>query len=94
MKKENRLSEIRDAERISHTKIYSKATLFEKGTWLEKPIKTVVDLFPFLDLHNPLRILDLGSGIGRNSIPFAQRYRDIECEIECVDILALAIDKL
>lgn len=86
------LNEIRSAERLSHLKTYADIALFEKGTWLEKPIKAVTDLFPYLDQHSKLRILDLGSGIGRNSIPIAQRYPD--CRIECVDILEDAIQKL
>lgn len=86
------LTRIRDAERDSHLKAYANMSLFEKGTWLEKPIKAVTDLFPYLDQHSKLRILDLGSGIGRNSIPIAQRYPD--CKIECVDILDYAVKKL
>lgn len=86
------LNEIRRAERLSHLKTYADVALFEKGTWLEKPVKAVTDLFPYLDQHSKLRILDLGSGIGRNSIPIAQRYPD--CRIECVDILEDAIQKL
>ena len=41
-----------------------------------------------------LRILDLGGGVGRNCIPFAQEYHDISCKIERVDLLDLAIEKL
>lgn len=86
------LTRIRDAERDSHLKTYSHTVLFEKGSWLEKPIRAVTDLFPCMDQYKKLRILDLGSGIGRNSIPLAQRYPD--CKIECVDILEYAIERL
>jgi len=89
-----RLEEIRSAEEKSHIEIYSSATLFEKGTWLNRPIKTVMDVLPLFKENKRLRVLDLGSGVGRNSIPIAQAYGDIECSIECVDILDLAIEKL
>lgn len=33
------LNSIREAEKASHIEIYSAAKLFEKGTWLQKPVK-------------------------------------------------------
>ena len=42
----DRLTEIREAEKASHLEIYSTAELYEKGSWLQKPIKTVLDLLP------------------------------------------------
>jgi SAM-dependent methyltransferase len=39
-----------------------------------------------------LRVLDLGSGVGRNAIACAARLP--ESQVECVDILPLAIEKL
>lgn len=38
--------------------------------------------------------MDIGSGVGRNSIPVAQYFKDIRCRIDCIDILDLAIQKL
>ena len=35
------LKSIREAERESHLEIYSTAKLFESGSWLQKPVKTV-----------------------------------------------------
>jgi SAM-dependent methyltransferase len=90
----HKLVEIRSAEQKSHIAIYSSATLFEKGTWLNRPIKTVMDMLPLFKEYQRLCVLDLGSGVGRNSIPIAQAYSNIECKIECVDILNLAIEKL
>ncbi len=40
------LKSIRDAEKASHIEIYSSAKLFESGSWLQKPVKTVTDLIP------------------------------------------------
>ena len=40
------------------------------------------------------RVLDLGCGVGRNSIPVAQRIRSANGKVICVDLLPSAIDKL
>lgn len=94
MKTNTRLQQIREAERKSHIEIYSDKNLYESGSWLAKPIKTVLDLIPMFKNYQQLRILDLGSGVGRNSIAFAREYQNISCTVECVDILDLAIKKL
>lgn len=39
-------------------------------------------------------MLDLGCGIGRNCIAVAQFYKNITCNVNCVDLLELAIEKL
>lgn len=90
----NRLKEIRQAEAESHTEAYTNHALFSAGSWLAKPVKTVLDLLPLFEGYTEFRALDLGSGVGRNSIPVAQRFKDIPCCVECVDILELAIEKL
>ncbi len=64
--------------------------MYDPGTWLEKPIKTIINLLPLFNGFQKLRILDLGCGVGRNCIPIAQNFSNIDC----VDILDLAIDKL
>ena len=88
------LAEIRRAEAYSHTEAYTNHELFADGSWLAKPVKTVLDLFPLFADYRELRCLDLGSGVGRNSIPVARAFAEIDCRVDCVDILALAIDKL
>lgn len=88
------LASIRRAEEASHIEIYSTAKLFEKGSWLQKPVKTVIDLLPLFNDYRELNILDLGCGVGRNCIPIADRFRNISCKIDCVDILELAIEQL
>ena len=90
----SRLGEIRKAEAESHTQAYTNHSLFSPGSWLAKPVKTVVDLLPLFEGYTDFRALDLGSGIGRNCIPVAQRFRGIPCRVDCVDILELAIIKL
>ena len=90
----DKLDEIRKAEAESHTQAYTKHSLFSFGSWLAKPVKTVLDLLPLFEGCTEFRGLDLGSGVGRNSIPVAQRFKAIPCSVECVDILKLAIEKL
>lgn len=91
---EQRLEQIRDSERKSHTEIYTASELYQEGSWLSKPIKSVRDLMPLFQDYRELHVLDLGCGVGRNCIFIAQHYRDIPCVIDCVDILELAIEKL
>ena len=88
-----RLSEIRAAEKQSHEEIYSSTELFKEGSWLQKPVKTVLDILPLLTEKEYINILDLGCGIGRNCIPIAETFIN-NCNIDCVDILDLAIEKL
>lgn len=88
------LESIRKAEKSSHEDIYSNAVLFEKGSWLYKPVKTVMDVLPLFSDYDSLTVLDLGCGVGRNSIPIAQFCQNKFSRIDCVDILDLAIEKL
>ena len=90
----DRLNEIRKAEADSHTEAYTNHVLFAPGSWLAKPVKTVLDILPLFEGYKEFRVLDLGSGVGRNSIPVAQHFKDIPCRVDCVDILELAIAKL
>lgn len=90
----DRLCEIRKAEADSHTQAYTNHELYSAGSWLAKPVRTVLELLPLLEGYTELRALDLGCGVGRNSIPVAQAFQDIPCRVVCVDILELAIKKL
>lgn len=89
-----RLDEIRKAEAESHTQAYTSHSLFSPGSWLEKPVKMVMELLPLFEGYTQFAALDLGSGVGRNSIPIAQHFSSIPCRVDCVDILELAITKL
>lgn len=94
MNEAERLCSIRAAEAQSHTQAYLDHALFVPGSWLAKPVKTVLEILPNFDGYPQLRVLDLGCGVGRNCIPIAQRFSHIPCRIDCVDILELAIEKL
>jgi len=89
-----RLGEIRKAEAESHTQAYTSHSLFSPGSWLAKPVKTVMDLLTLFEGYTDFRALDLGSGVGRNCIPVALHFSGIPCRVDCVDILELAIAKL
>ena len=95
-KKNISLETIRKSERESHEKLYNSNELYEPGSWLAKPVETVIDYLKFYDNHTDVEILDLGSGVGRNSIAIAQYFkeRDIACNVDCVDLLEAAINRL
>ena len=88
----DRLFAIRQAERISHEKTYGANGLYEPGSWLAKPVKTVLETLPLLAGREDFRALDLGCGVGRNAIAVAKAFP--EGSIDCVDILPGAIGKL
>ena len=88
----NRLEKIRKAEADSHRASYENLELYAPGSWLSKPVRALEALLPMYEDRRGLRVLDLGSGVGRNAIACAQRLKD--STVECVDILPLAIEKL
>ena len=89
-----RLEQIRESERRSHEDVYTNHALYESGSWLQKPVKTVIELLPYFEKVKELRVLDLGCGVGRNCIAIARHFSHIPCRIDCIDILPLAIEKL
>ncbi|MBW8348505.1 class I SAM-dependent methyltransferase [Bacillus sp. IITD106] len=89
-----RIDYIRKEEKEYHDYCYDNYKLFEEGSWLYKPVQTVMEIIPLLEGKNNPTILDLGSGVGRNSIPIAKLLRDKECKIVCVDLLESALQKL
>lgn len=91
---ESRLESIRRAEAYSHTEAYTRLELFQPGSWLSKPVKTVMDQLPYYQGYESFRGLDLGCGIGRNCIPVLKALPQIPKQMDCVDILPLAIHKL
>lgn len=91
---DERIERIRRAEAYSHREAYEKLRLFEPGSWLSKPVKTVVDLMPFFEGYECFRGLDLGCGVGRNCIPVLQAISAPDRAVDCVDILPMAIGEL
>ncbi|PFW91271.1 SAM-dependent methyltransferase [Bacillus pseudomycoides] len=90
----NRIEFIRKEEKKYHDYCYDNYKLFEEGSWLHKPVKTVIDLIPLFKGKNDLSVLDLGSGVGRNSIPLAQAIKESGGKVVCVDLLDSALQKL
>ncbi|PES09097.1 class I SAM-dependent methyltransferase [Bacillus cereus] len=90
----NRIDYIRQEEKKYHGLCYEQYKLFEIGSWLYKPVKTVMDLMDHFEGQNNLQVLDLGSGIGRNSIPIAQIIKNYNGTVTCVDLLDSALTKL
>lgn len=66
---------IRMHEKESHDKIHSEKSLYEEGSWLARPVKTVMDSLEVIS-NNEITVLDLGCGVGRNreivSLSYAQ----------------------
>ena len=90
----DRIKSIRQAEAKSHIEAYTNHELYSAGSWLSKPVKSALDILPCFDEYKQLRVLDLGSGIGRNAVAIARHFQCTDCQIDCVDILELAIEKL
>ena len=90
----DRIEYIRTKEKEYHDYCYNNHELFAEGTWLDKPVKPVMDELHKFNNRNKLNILDLGCGVGRNSIPMAKTLRHREGKVVCVDILDSAINKL
>jgi len=88
----NRLEVIRRAEAESHTAAYEALKLYAPGSWLSQPVKALQAMLPLYESRVGLRVLDLGSGVGRNAIACARQLP--ESRVECVDILPVAIEKL
>jgi ubiquinone/menaquinone biosynthesis C-methylase UbiE len=89
-----RLQRVRKAERDYHEKCFENYRLYQRGSWLHKPIQLVIDLMDSLDRHKPLQVLDLGCGVGRNSIPLARMVQSSGGRVRCVDLLDKALVKL
>ncbi|MFF2015530.1 class I SAM-dependent methyltransferase [Paenibacillus sp. NPDC058177] len=91
----SRLEQIRLTEQRYHDEYYTNVKLFSEGSWLQSPVKSVMDTFDSLPNQNDLQLLDLGCGVGRNSIPLAQRLKDDgKSKVVCVDFLESAISGL
>lgn len=83
----------RDKEIEYHDKFYAETKLFQPGSWLSRPVKVVLDNLMQIEKDN-IQVLDLGCGVGRNSIPIAQSIQANKGKIYCIDLLPSAIQLL
>lgn len=87
----DRIQHIREKEKEYHDFCYGNFKLFEPGSWLNKPVQTVMNLLADFDGKESVSVLDLGCGVGRNSIPIAQKLTARGGKVVCVDLLDSAI---
>ncbi|WP_339256730.1 class I SAM-dependent methyltransferase [Paenibacillus sp. FSL P2-0136] len=90
----DRITNIRVEEKKYHDQCYDTYDLFEPGSWLHKPVTTVINLINQYKDQEYISILDLGAGVGRNSIPIAESIKPRNGKVVCVDLLESAIAKL
>lgn len=87
----------RNAGRIEtlryHAEFYRANELFDDGTWLRRPEPYVLDAARRLPSGRPLAVLDLGAGVGRNTIPVA-RMLPGGSRVTAIDILETAVERL
>ncbi|MGV2928465.1 class I SAM-dependent methyltransferase [Macrococcus capreoli] len=89
----NEVEKIRSAEMEYHNTFYKSAKLYQPGSWISKPVANVMEAFELLENSKPLKVLDLGSGVGRNAISIAQKSMD-GTVIDCIELLPSAIEIL
>lgn len=90
----HRVEQIRQAEREYHEACYEQYALFEAGSWLHKPVGTVMEAFEHFAGVEEVVVLDLGCGVGRNTIPLAQQLQARRGKVVGVDILESALERL
>jgi 2-polyprenyl-3-methyl-5-hydroxy-6-metoxy-1,4-benzoquinol methylase len=88
------LQKIREEEKKYHESYFEDHKLYEEGSWLDAPVPIILDLADQVNIGQPLSILDLGCGVGRNSIPLAQKVQPNDGRVICVDLLEKALKKL
>ena len=81
----------RQKEILYHETLYEETVLFQPGSWLAKPVQTVLDHLELLSFHE-MRVLDLACGVGRNSIPVARRIQAANGQVVCVDLPPSAVE--
>ena len=85
---------ISQTSKVYHSSYYARHALFEKGSWLEQCEPEVLNIVNNnLSDDKPIKILDLGCGVGKNAIPISRILKQ-RATITCVDILPTAITTL
>lgn len=89
-----RTARIRAEEKKYHDDCYERHPLFQPGSWLHKPVQTVLTLLPLACDKAEAKVLDLGAGVGRNTIPIAQYVAPRGGKVVAIDLLDSAIEGL
>ena len=76
-----------------HQEFYASHELFEEGSWLHKPSPYVLRSLDAVERPAPLHVLDLGCGVGRHTLPIAQRLPEGSFVVG-MDLLPLAAERL
>ncbi len=90
----SRIQHIRQKEKEYHEHCYSNYKLFEEGSWLYKPVSGVIEMMNVFQDQQSVTALDLGCGVGRNSIPIAQRMKAGKVDIYSFILLLIIISRL
>ena len=75
-----------------HQELFSGQSL-SSASWLQQPSPLVMRALDWLAPTGELRVLDLGCGIGRHSLPIARCLGE-RCRIVAVDLLPIAAHRL
>jgi len=86
--------EIHEEEPTYFESYYEDHKLYEEGSTLDEPMTIILDLADQVNIGQPMSILDLGCGVGRNSIPLAEKVLAGDGRVVCVDAQEKAINKL
>lgn len=89
-----KILDIRQEEAFYHSTHYQSYSLDSKDSWLGYPVQDLVELG--IDISKKKKnssFLDLGAGVGRNSIPIVKSNLYNQVKIDCVDILPTAIEQ-
>lgn len=89
-----KIKDIRQEEAFYHINHYQNYSLESQDSWLGYPVKELIELG--IDISNKkdtTSFLDLGCGIGRNSIPIVTNSQSSYLKVDCVDILSSAIEQ-
>ena len=84
------LVKAREETRRYHDEYYRRHALFEEGSWLQLPDKSLCSIISEMAHVKGARALDLGCGVGRNAIPLAEAG----VHVTCIDCLPVAVELL
>jgi SAM-dependent methyltransferase len=76
-----------------HEDFYARHELFVEGSWLHKPSPFVMRSLASIEATGPVIAVDLGAGVGRHTIPVAERLPEGSLVV-AVDLLPLAARRL